>query len=199
MARLPLFLVFWAGFLCIKIPTVIAGFLVVPLLYPYRSRDIGDLPWWTVPWANPEDWTGGPKGVRGHSLPRWWLDENGGGLWSFYRYHAIRNPANGLRSIEWLDLDIYMPLVRFRTGKYVLFYEPWYLRRFGVDKTVWYLAWQGWKAGFKFVHIWNDNRHFVFKFGWRIEPRDAYYPLDEDGQRVHGAGFATKLLPYREG
>jgi hypothetical protein len=62
-----------------------------------------------------------------------------------------------------------------------------------------YLAWQGFQAGTKIVYVWNDKRHLVFKFGWRIEPRDRYIPIDPNGTRVDDAGFATKFLPYREG
>ena len=202
LIRAPVFLLVWVGMLALKIPTALLGFVVVPFLYPYRARDYEDLPFWTRLHANPEDWTGGPEGVEGKSLPLWWVRREGSGFWSFYRYHAIRNPANGIRSIEALDLDIIQDKIRYWTPRYLPYYEPWYLRReFEMElRSCGYICWQGWKAGAKFVYLWSPSRHFVFKFGWRVEPRDAHEPLDPDGQRAQeGAGFASKLLPYREG
>jgi hypothetical protein len=102
--RLPIFLAMWLLFIAIKLPTAILGLVVVPLIYPYRATDYADLPFWTRPWANPEDHQGGPKSVPGASLPKWWVEENGAGLGSWWRYNAIRNPANGLRSFEFFDI-----------------------------------------------------------------------------------------------
>jgi hypothetical protein len=206
MIRLPIFILVWLAFLAIKIPVSLLGVLVVPLLYGYRSLHFQDVPKIFTPWLNPEDWSGGPEGVWGYSLPEWWLLKEGSGFKSFFRYHAIRNPANGLRGIEFLDLDIKPDLIKYYTPRYFRYYEPWFLRRLESEpKTAWYLCWQGWRAGFKFVHLWKDDkrgnpRHFVFKFGWRIEPRDQKEGPDPDGQRAReGAGFASKLIPYRKG
>lgn len=201
MTRLPIFVLIWVGMMALKLPVAILGLIVVPALYPYRARHYDELPFWTRPWANPEDWTGGPQGVVGESLPAWWIKREGSGFGPFWKYHAIRNPANGLRSFEALDLDIMQGRVRFHTPRYFRYYEPWHIRKLDdAPRTVWYLAWQGWKAGFKFVHLWNDERYLELKIGWRVEPRDAKEPLDPDGQRaLEGAGFASKFLPYREG
>lgn len=203
--RVPIFVLIWILFLMIKIPTLIAGLVVVPYMYKYRGTLYSDLPAWTRPWANPEDWEGGPKSFAG-SLPRWWVAENGITFWSFWRYHAIRNGANGLRSFEWLDLDINPNDVQWfgtaenNDGDPLEKYEPWYVRKHFPDvQTYWYFAWQDWQAGFKFVHHWNDGRHIVIKLGWRVEPNDAYVPIDPTGIRVDDAGFATKFLVYREG
>lgn len=208
--RVPIFALIWMAFLLIKVPTLIAGWVVVPYMYKYRGTLYDKLPAWTRPWSNPEDWKGGPKTFV-NSLPKWWVTEQiegksrGSGFWSFYQYHALRNGANGLRSFELLDLDIVEDEVLwFGTSDAEGFplekYEPWYVRpNFTGTNTYWYFAWQGWQAGFKFVHHWNENRHFVCKLGWRVEPNDAYEPIDPKGIRHDDAGFATKLLPWREG
>ena len=237
----PLFFLYWLGFAAIKLPTAILGFLVVPFLYSYRHKEFDEVPKVFLPWQNPEDWKGGHRGTE-HSLPNWWIKEpvddikipllkivirkareaRGFGFWSWYKYHAIRNPANGLRNFESLDLDIMPTLVEHYTDAtsrkleagYRLRYEPTTMRKDGV-KTAWYIAWQGYQAGVKVVHVWPDlkkdikilkwtllkagPRHFVFKFGWRIEPKDRDIPIDPNGTRVDDAGFASKFLPYRKG
>lgn len=206
------FVLIWLAFLLfIKAPTWALGFLVTPLLWFYRARDYEKLPFWTRPWANPEDWTGGPMGVEGFSLPRWWIDKHGSGFKSFYRYHAVQNPANGLRSIEALDLDIVQEKVQWRGTRNPEFpdarapleaYEPWYLRRCYSDEEVsaaWYIAWQGWRAGFKLVIVWNEERHAVIKIGWRVQPQDRYVAINPNGIRHKDAGFATKFQVWRKG
>jgi len=202
MIRLPVFILLWIGFLLIKAPTAFAGLFVVPLMWRYKHTHYSFLPWWTRPWANPEDWKGGESTFLS-SLPKWWVDKNGTTFRSWYRYHAIRNPANGLRSFELLDLDIDPDLVRYKTDLELLRYEPTVLRRHnlgGIDaniKTAWYLAWQGWQAGFKVVHIWSDTHHLVIKLGWRIEPADAFGEDENIG--TEDASFASKFLLYRKG
>lgn len=199
MIKLPVFILLWIAFLVIKIPTIIVGAFVVPLLWPYRNTLYDDLPWWTRPWSNPEDWMGGPQGFQ-NSLPAWWVKREGSDFKAFWRYHAIRNPANGLRSFEYLDLDIDKDKVEYVTNGYLKFYEPWYMRDYNPEvKTYWYVCWQGYRAGLKFVHHWNEDKHVVIKFGWRIEPRDSIAGPDPKGTRAKGAGFATKALFYRDG
>lgn len=196
MIKLPIFILMWVLFLMIKAPTVLSGFFIIPLLYRYRSTHYKLLPWWTRPWANPEDWEG--RGNGNNSLPKWWIEQYGNTFKEFYRYHAIRNPANGLRSFEWLDLDIISKLVEFKTNTKLRIYEPNQMRVYdGALKTAWYFAWQGHQAGFKLIHLWNFERHLVIKFGWRIEPSDAISDVINIG--TEDASFATKILPWRKG
>lgn len=219
MVRLPIFILIWICFILLKAAVVLLGLAVVPVLYRYRHVSFADVPKVFTPWLNPEDWNDGHRGTD-KSLPKWWIDEpvsdigitvfgkdvvfrkarehRGFGFGSWYHYHAIRNPANGLRNIEWLDLDIDPAKVKYYSPDYRLRYEPVSMRKDGA-KTAWYVAWQGWQAGMKYVHVWNDKRHFVMKMGWRIEPKDKTVPIDPAGTRVDDAGFATKLLPYRKG
>ena len=187
----------WALIICIKIPTALLGFVMVPLLYKYRNTLYKDLPFWTRPWANPEDWRGqSPDGNDVGSLPRWWIKREGDDFKAWYRYHAIRNPANGLRSFEWLDCDIIPEKVKFKTNRYMDRYDVSKIRELNL-KTVWYIAWVGNRMGLEVIHIWNDERHFNIKLGWRIEPNDMYGDVSKLGMR--NASFASKILPFREG
>lgn len=200
MIRLPVFIIVWLGFIAIKLPTAILGFFVVPILYRYRHRPFSKVPKVFLPWQNPEDWNDGPQGTP-ESVPKWWVKERGGvTFWDWYKYHAIRNPANGLRNFEAIDLDPNPEKIQYvSTGKtYRKSYEPTSMRRDGV-KFAAYLCWQGLQAGCKIVYVWNDKRHLVFKFGWRIEPADKHRPFDPKGIRINDTGFASKFLPYREG
>jgi hypothetical protein len=198
--KLPIFILMWVLMIAIKIPTTLLGVVMVPLLWRYRATYYDELPWWTTPWANPEDWTGGPKGVRGASLPQWWVDREGDGFSSFVKYHMVRNPSNGLRAIEFLDLDIDSKKVKYHSTSPVRnWYEPWDMRKQHKQKVAGYVAWQGFKMGCKLVILWSDTRHFVAKFGWRVEPKDAHKAVNPDGQRSKGAGFASKFLPFRKG
>jgi hypothetical protein len=197
--KLPVFILAWIGFLCIKIPTILLGPLVVAYLYKRRNTDydvmVEELPW-LRPWINPEDWKGGPNSFS-DSLPKWWFTSKGGEFKSFWHYHAIRNPANGLRSIEWLDLDIIPELVKFKTNLLLPTYEPNAVRVIGKDLS-WYIAWQGLQAGIKVIYIWSADRHLVLKLGWRVEPSDSFSQSTHD-MGIEDASFATKFLPYRRG
>jgi hypothetical protein len=199
LVRLPFFLVLWVLFLAIKIPTLLLGFVVVPFLYRYRHKPFMSVPAFFRPWQNPEDWNDGPKGQE-DSLPQWWVDQKGVGFRSWYHYHALRNGANGLRNFELLDLTIEKRLVRYWTPTYHRYYEPWYQRKRKDGPSVYgYWAWQGWQSGAKFVWQWSKTRHWVIKFGWRVEPRDAMEKIDPDGIRSEDAGFASKFIPWRKG
>jgi len=197
--KIPLFISLWVGFLFIKIPTIILGITIIPYIYKYRQVEYDTFmekyPGFR-PWVNPEDWEGGYRTYR-NSLPRWWVNSKGDGFKSFWHYHAIRNPANGLRGVEWLDLDIKPEEVKFKTNTDIRYYEPNTVRA-NEEKTVWYLAWQGWQAGFKLIHIWSEERHLVIKFGWRVEPSDATEETVSD-MGIEDASFASKILPYRKG
>jgi hypothetical protein len=198
--RIPVFIVLWIAFLLLKYPTVFVGFFVVPFMYRYRHKKFEDLPIWMKPWANPEDWWGGPEGTE-ESVPQWWINRyEGVTFWTWYKYHAIRNPANGLRTFEFLDLDIVPEKVNYIAFPDIKHYDPWYTRKYTPEVDFYgYLSWQGIQSCLKIIYHWNDEKHIEFKIGWRVNPRDRDGYLDPDGARSKGAGFATKFLPWRNG
>jgi hypothetical protein len=217
--KLPIMVVLWAGMFVIKFLGLVLGLFIIPYMWLWRNwhyNIVLERRPWVSPWLNPEDWYGTVHHYAS-SLPKWWVDKHGINFKSFYLYHAIRNPANGLRNIEWLDLDIVPDKVRFKTNYLMERYEPNSMRKalpLSLRNTAWYIAWQGFQAGFKYVHLWPElktdvtlfgwtvlekgPRHFVAKLGWRVEPHSV---LDRDIPQVliDDASFASKLLPYRRG
>lgn len=209
MIRLVYFVPIWLAFMALKLVVVVLGLPIVAYMWRFRTTHMDlllDEKPWLKPWLNPEDWVGGSQDKKGNvteSLPHWWIDRHEGdiGFWMWWHYHAVRNPANGLRNFEWLDLDIIQERVKYKTPLYLKYYEPWHVREMDINppRSYGYLCWQGLRAGAKWVHHWNDERHFVLKIGWRVEPRDAHKPIDPAGIRAEDSGFASKLLIYRKG
>ena len=105
IAWMPVAVVWWAVQMSIKAVVALLGLFVVPFMYRYRNTKLMWVPWYFRPWLNPEDWTGGTQNNVG-SIPDWWRKRMGDGKWSFYKYHAIRNPADGLRNFKWLNCQI---------------------------------------------------------------------------------------------
>jgi hypothetical protein len=221
MIKLPIFVLLWAGYvLLIKAPAFVLGLVVTPFLYRLRLDAYEDLErtwYWQLirPWVNPEDWYGQRAANRPEyeSLPHWWAVEYGAGLLSWYKYHAIRNTGNGLRSYEWLDVDIDPAKVKYVANVYMDSYEPGLLEKAG-GRTAAYLAWQGFRAGCQVIHLWPDlkrdirlwrwtllkagPKYLVIKFGWRVHPCDKENPDHRDRALAEDSGFAGKVLPYRD-
>ncbi len=198
------FAAIWAAFLLVKAPVWALGFVVLPFMYPYRKRDISDVPRIFKPWLNPEDWKGGVVG-NDYSLPDWYSQKHGSNFYYWYRYHAGRNPANGLRNFDLFNLRIDPDKIEYETsaesGEHWMYGDTWYLRKVGI-KSYWHWCWQGNKAGFLYRRVWNPTHHLEFKIGWRVHPWDKHGHLESDGARaLIGAGFAAKFpgFGYREG
>lgn len=215
----------WLFQLALKVPVALLGLVVVPFLYRKRYTPLADMPAWSLPWVNPEDWIGGFLNYGG-SIPLWWKNKTyvplkykhrtvinwarkllkkqpwevpvkayGDSKWSFYKYHAIRNPADGLRNFPKLQLRINKDMVHYWTPKYYDHYEPWSDRTPGWRG---YAAWQNVHLGIKVQWI-RENSYSEFKFGFRVEPRDAHHELpDSSARKALGASMATKLILNRK-
>lgn len=191
---LPSQLIFWGLQMAVKTVVAALGLVVVPFLYRYRWDDIKATPSWAKPWVNPEDWTGGRQGYAG-SLPTWWTAGNGDGRYSFWKYHAVRNPADGLRNFPKWNLQINPDKVYYWTPEYFRFYEPWHIKKPGVYG---YVCWQTVWLGVKVQWIRKET-YSEFKLGFRVEPSDAHGHLDPNGSRAKdGASFASKLILNRD-
>ena len=198
---IPLGFLWWIVQAVLKLAVLIPGLFIIPFLYRYRYTELDNLPFWVIPFANPEDWHGGHNNYDG-SLPDWWKKKErkpgvpwGDSRYSFWRYHARRNPADGLRNFAWLQLWIEKDKVWFWTPRYYEHYEPWYD---GTPGWRGYVAGQTFWWGFKIQWVRN-NSYSEMKFGFRVEPRDARHELAEDSARRHlGASFASKLVFHRE-
>ena len=194
----PVALSLWVGSMALKAVTALLGLLIAPVTYRYRYTNIEAVPSIFLPWLNPEDWQNGTQQYDG-SLPDWWIHRMGDGFWAFYKYHAIRNPADGLRNFKFLNCQIDPDRIEFVADKFRKYYEPWWR---AVDdespRVQWYICWQGVWAGVKLQWI-RKNTYTEFKLGFRIEPNDSVEGPDPNGSRaLHGASFASKLILNRE-
>lgn len=162
------------------LPAQLAGFVMVAVAYRYRKTNLADLPKWILPWANPEDWTGGTLGHKpeDNCVPRNLRDQYQG-FWGFYRYHAMRNRAHGLRNYEWSHIHLVEGAIQYYSPSYVRWYADWYLYKQGLaiaGNEFWYGAWQDKCYGFywiKYFNAFGKVRYVNWKLGWRITPSDA--------------------------
>lgn len=183
----------WVRNFAMKAVLAFTGLVMVAAVYKYRNTDYAQLPAWVKPWANPEDWQGGVLNYAG-SVPRWyhkkWPDKSE--FYKFYRYHAIRNPGDGLRGYRWSQLHIEPSKAGYWTPKYMRSYEARHADE--GDKVLGYIAWQGWYCGMKWLFL-GKKKYVEFKWGFRIEPRDVEEGLPDTSVRKKiGASMATKLV-----
>lgn len=202
VGRLPLFLAAWVVAFTTKAVVALLGLVMVALLYRYRKVPFDQVPKVFTPWKNPEDWNDKPMGTA-ESLPAWWIKRRGGaGFVDWWKYHAIRNPANGLRNFPFFSIPYEnAPKYKYICSDYRTGWGVWeWKHRTGTKpSTWWYLTWYKGQLGFLFVHVWNGERYFVAKLGWRITPTDVVDGLPDSSVRKKvGSGFASKLLPWRE-
>ena len=191
--RLPLFVPLWARNIILKAILTITGLVVMPFMYRYRNTPHNLLPKLALLYANPEDWHEGILNYPG-SVPRWYHRkwEGKSEFYKFYRYHAIRNPADGLRNFEWTQLKIDTTKAKYWTPAYMRSYEARHARP--SDRIVGHITWQGWHCGMKWLFL-GKKKYVEFKFGFRIEPGDVVNGLSDTSVRKKiGASMATKLL-----
>jgi len=187
----------WCLHLVIKATLLVTGLVVVPFMYRYRDTDFRDLPWWTFLWKNPEDWKGGVLKYE-RSIPYWWIERmKSDGFWAFYKYHAIRNPADGIRNIKFLQLFHDPKRIGFVTNQYLTFYEPWY-EETEIGKWYWHITWQGTRCFIKVMRRWNQERYFVLNLGHGNEPRYAVTGKVGGVTEQIGSSVKSKFLPYRK-
>lgn len=192
----------WIPMLLLTGVLTLLGYIVVPILWRYRNTPFKDLPAWTKPWSNPEDWHEGILGYEG-SLPTWWIEREGYSFKSFFQYHARRNSADGIRNFSFFTVpvkDVYKD-IQYRTNEYQKSYSPWWINRDGRRPGVyWYWCWVGIYGHFGLAWIWkkphDDGAEWTqLNWGWKVYPNDKN-GIDENSVRYKtGAtfGFGTKL------
>lgn len=52
--------------------------------------------------------------------------------------------------------------------------------------------------GVQAMYIYNQERYFTLKFGWRFTPADYYEGMTNSVRAKIGCSFASKFLPYRK-
>ena len=97
---LPVWILMWTLQVAVKLPMALLGYVVMPLMYRKRNTPLALLKWYEKLFANPEDWHGGFLQYEG-SVPPWYKARHAdkSEFYQFYRYHAVRNPADGLRNV----------------------------------------------------------------------------------------------------
>lgn len=180
-----------------SLPYTLAGYVITPFLYKYRAEPYAALvaakPRLSA-WINPEDWTGGWRefpAEYGCIPPD--LQEDFKGAWGFYRYHALRNAAGGLKAADWHNLPLTGPIYAVESEAGIKSYEDWWLwkyRKPEPGKSYWYVAWQGKHAGFKYIRYFSLRGTLYFyecKLGWRIVPQDSGGRIEGSHRWEHGA------------
>lgn len=172
-----------------SLPFQVAGWFIMPFLWKYRAVDLAQMKAehkWATPWMNPEDWTGGylNHGPEMECIPKN-LREDYHGFWGFYRYHALRNRAHGLRNYDWFAPKLNEGHIEYLTNEYCESYSDWWLWSRGKavpGKSYWYFASCNGSMdharllGFKYVRYFkafDKLRYYECKFGWRVNPKDA--------------------------
>ena len=206
VARLPVILLWWAVQMVVKIAVAIPGLVMVAFMYRYKNTPFRKVPWMFYLWKNPEDWCDGVLAQRDHtayidSLPPWWRDrmKDSSRFWRFYKYHAIRNPADGLRNIKMWNCKLDPRRIKYITNQKLANYE-WWAHDVKPGKFYWFVAWQGLHCQLKVLRVWTPGmggRHFALKVGHRVEPSDTWAKPGGVRHQI-GASFASKFLPYRK-
>lgn len=189
LALMPVWLTWWAVQIAVKAPFALLGLVVIPYMWKKKDTPLHELNWAEKLFANPEDWYGGFYNFP-NSLPPWWVRAHGVSFKSFYQYHALRNPADGLRNIPQLQVQIEPHRVQYVASQYLRYMEPDFVGN--VPGVYWYVAWQGHHMGLQVMWI-RDKDYVVLKLGMRVEPRDAHEP-PKGARGTLGGSMATKLV-----
>lgn len=189
LALTPVWLTWWAVQIMVKAPFALLGLVVIPYMWTKKNTPLHELNWAERLFANPEDWYGGHYNFA-DSLPPWWVRSRGVSFKSFYLYHAIRNPADGLRNIPQLQAQIEQHRVQYVASQYLRYWEPEFVGN--VPGVYWYIAWQGHNMGLNVMWI-RDTKYVTLKLGMRIEPRDSVEPV-KGSRGTLGGSMATKLV-----
>ena len=203
--RLPKMLWLWIAHGFGSIPWSIAGLWRVWQLRKLTSNDFDQMVRYYphfLPWVNPEDWTGGVRGfpLEYKCIPPDLHDKYPPTDWGFWRYHALRNPAGGLRNYPWWVCRLNKDEIRHRPSYVPQHVKAWYLRRLDeVDRITWFVCWQGDYLHMRCVILWSDNWHGELGIGFRIFPRDRQGPWPDSTRWKIGAQFASKFHILKRG
>lgn len=191
---MPYFMFTWVLGLAVRTLFIVAGWFVVPLAAACKAYEekmdqdgVGNprveyhFTWkWMFPWDNFEDGIANDTYVKYDSM-----------FMKIVYWSAIRNPANNLRIVPYLSLDIDPAKVKWTGGPHGL-PTSYDLKP---PAKEWFIAWCGLYSGIwiqrTFLPSWVPliGGFRRFWLGWKIFPSDVY---GVTGHRVHGAGFATQ-------
>ena len=137
------------------------------------------------PWSNEED--GVVAGEEFLSMPTWFR---------IIYWSAIRNPANNLRFVKGLSVELEPSKIRHvaTTPVNILGHDYGFTDLYALDMDEYcfvYLCWQGIYSNFR-VQFKMFGKIWRFWIGWKIYPHDSY-GISPTDYRNRGAGFATQF------
>jgi hypothetical protein len=124
------------------------------------------------------------------------------GAFGFWRYHALRNGAKGLRLRPEFVLKLDAAKIGFVTNEIVPHYQDWWLwkNRFpNYGGKWWHVTWQDNCYGFRYIKYFRFRgklRYVESKLGWRIGPYDKHGPIENSGRWAHGATPTLQIIKF---
>ena len=188
-----------------SLPFEILGLFIIPFMYRLRETPYIELPELLLPWANPEDWTGGWRGHKPSDgcIPHD-LREEFSGFWGFYRYHALRNRAHGLRAYHFFVETLIDGAISFECNRYLRWYKDWYISKEITPKpgdTFWHVTWQGKRSSLRYIRYFEFRGQLWYlehTAGWRLNPTDALHGYNERSLRwLYGASPTIQPLQIK--
>lgn len=209
MPKLILTAIFQATWYSLKtMPFKIAGWFVVPFLWKYRNSDLAFMQQHhprLMFAVNPEDWVGG---WRGHKPGSGGIPSD---LWdkfppesrlAFWRYHALRNAAKGLRVRDGFFLELDADKIGFSTNEVLKTYQDWWLFKYRVPESGskwWHVTWQDGRIGWRYIRYFGFRGELYYihgKAGWRIGPYDKDGPIAGSHRWNHGTTPTVQLIKF---
>lgn len=177
--------------LLVALPLWVIGF---PLCFVLAQRHAWKLlrdgvwtwrPRWAWLWANDNDGVTGPKW--------WWIRHDDWPLWRLaFVWSAWRNSVNNLHLVPYLHPVIDPERIQYVANST----DP--ARNGAIDRkpVEWAFTWQGIYAGFVVRWQINSERHFQFRIGWKLLPKDRLGVPDGDHRKVR-CPFGLQLHLWR--
>ncbi|HBO5920142.1 TPA: hypothetical protein L4657_006084 [Pseudomonas aeruginosa] len=203
--HLVLFVLQLAVLLPLRVAFILAGFIVVPLALPFRTRHadtaerfsqaagtwyLVTLPRWAWPWSNDRDGALGDR--RG-----WWHTNAPFGLGAYHWFSmlvwlAFRNPANNLRFTRLFGCPVTRTACTW-WGREEVEDDP------GKGGVRFLMARAGllWRFyGLYWVWQWSASRALVVQLGFKPEPSDWLEDYQADPTR-EWKGFTFEINPIK--
>lgn len=190
----------------VKLIMAVVGLFVVAVALPFRTGEtkhltsshneayewgVITLPTWAWLWSNDSDGSLGDS--RG-----WWAANAVFGLdhQSFFAqwwWLCIRNPVNNLRYTKLMSCDVSKAEITYEGSFYVRDKPDQAGSQFVTAEV------DGRKYhGLYVVYQWNENRAFVLRAGFKVEPRHADTDWDKESPHKRHKGFTFRISPYNE-
>ena len=194
------------GLSLVKLSMAVIGLFVVAVALPFRKGEtkwlssshneayewgVITLPKWAWLWSNDSDGSLGDS--RG-----WWAKNAVFGLphtsyFAQWWWLCIRNPVNNLRYTKLMSCDVSKAEITHQ-GDYFVRDKPDFAGYQFVVATVEGRSYYG----LYIVHQWNEERAFVLRAGFKVEPRHAKTDWGSEKPHKRHKGFTFRISPYNE-